>query len=67
MQGQGNITVNGKDYKAYFPQTHVQGKIVQPFQTVEVDNNIYDVRVNVDGGATRVRQRQFALVSAAPS
>jgi small subunit ribosomal protein S9 len=50
MQGKGNITVNGKDYKEYFPQTHVQGKIVQPFQAIEVDNAIYDVRVNVDGG-----------------
>lgn len=50
MQGKGNITVNGKDYKAYFPQTHVQGKIVQPFQAIEVDNSIYDIKVNVDGG-----------------
>ncbi len=50
MQGKGNIIVNGKDYKEYFPQTHVQGKITQPFQAIEVDNGIYDVRVNVDGG-----------------
>ena len=50
MQGKGNITVNGKDYKTYFPQTHVQGKITQPFQVIEVDNSIYDLKVNVDGG-----------------
>ncbi len=50
MQGQGNIIVNGKDYKTYFPQTHVQGKIIQPFQVIEVDNTIYDIKVNVDGG-----------------
>ncbi len=50
MQGQGNIIVNGKDYKTYFPQTHVQGKIVQPFEVIEVDNSIYDIKVNVDGG-----------------
>ena len=50
MQGKGSIIVNGKDYKNYFPQTHVQGKIVQPFQAIEVDNAIYDVKVNVDGG-----------------
>lgn len=49
-QGKGNIIVNGKDYKEYFPQTHVQGKIVQPFQIIEVDNSIYDLKVNVDGG-----------------
>lgn len=50
MQGKGNIIVNGKDYKTYFPQTHVQGKVVQPFEVIEVDNSIYDVKVNVDGG-----------------
>ena len=49
-QGKGNITINGKDFKDYFPQQHVQGKITQPFRIIDVDNAIYDVRVNVDGG-----------------
>lgn len=48
-KGQGNIQINGKDYKEYFPQSHVQIKIVAPFNTVDVDN-IYDLKVNVRGG-----------------
>ena len=27
-KGEGNITVNGKSYKEYFPQIHIQGDIV---------------------------------------
>ncbi|MGB3546767.1 MAG: 30S ribosomal protein S9 [Saprospiraceae bacterium] len=49
-EGKGNIVVNGKDYKVYFPQTHVQHKITDPFDIVELDHKIYDVQVNVNGG-----------------
>lgn len=48
-KGEGKITVNGKDFKAYFTQPHVQSKITAPFQTVEAEN-IYDLKVNVQGG-----------------
>ena len=48
-KGEGKITVNGKDYKEYFPQQHVQYNITDPFSTVEVEN-IYDLKVNVRGG-----------------
>jgi len=48
-KGNGTVTVNGKDYKEYFPQKHIQANITDPFSTVEVEN-IYDVKVNVDGG-----------------
>ncbi|CAH0999149.1 30S ribosomal protein S9 [Neolewinella maritima] len=61
MQGKGNIIVNGKDYKAYFPQTHVQGKVTQPFEAVEVDNAIYDVKVNVDGGGYKGQAEAIRL------
>lgn len=49
-QGQGNIRVNGKDFKEYFPQIHVQLNITDPFATVEIDRSIYDLKVIVDGG-----------------
>ncbi len=48
-KGTGKVTVNGKDYKAYFPQAHIQGKITAPLEVVEVEN-IYDLNVNVRGG-----------------
>lgn len=49
-QGSGHIMVNGRDYKEYFPQIHIQGKINEPFLAIEVDGKIYDLHVNVEGG-----------------
>lgn len=49
-KGEGNITVNGKDYKEYFPQQHIQGKITAPFNTLELEHNVYDIKVTVKGG-----------------
>lgn len=48
-QGSGAITVNGKDYKDYFTQKHIQANLTMPFETVEADN-VYDIKVNVNGG-----------------
>lgn len=48
-KGTGAITVNGKPYKEYFPQTHVQGSVIEPFETVDA-MNLYDLSVNVNGG-----------------
>lgn len=52
-QGKGNITINGKDYKEFFPQAHIQPRITQPFKIIEVDNAIYDIKVNVNGGGIK--------------
>ncbi len=48
-KGEGKIVINGKDYKEYFPQHHIQYNLTDPFQTVEVEN-IYDLKINVNGG-----------------
>tara|TARA_Y100001968_G_C19444466_1_gene764487 strand:- start:2596 stop:2997 length:402 start_codon:yes stop_codon:yes gene_type:complete len=48
-KGKGNIIVNGKDYKEYFPLKTLQYKINQPFQIVDVEGN-FDTKVNVVGG-----------------
>ena len=48
-KGDGNIQINGKDYKEYFPQIHIQATITDPFRIVEAEN-IYDLKVNVNGG-----------------
>ena len=48
-KGEGMITVNGKDYKTYFPQTHVQNNITDPFATVAAEG-IYNINVNLQGG-----------------
>jgi len=50
VKGEGNIEVNGKPYKEYFPQTHIQSSVVDPFGVVDVDQNIYNIKINVKGG-----------------
>ncbi|MGF7218357.1 small subunit ribosomal protein S9 [Spirosoma lacussanchae] len=47
--GSGAITVNGKDYKQYFPTEVLQIILNQPFATVNGVGG-YDVKVNVRGG-----------------
>ncbi len=48
-KGKDKMTINGKDYKDYFPTTSLQYKILQPFK---LTNNIgkFDISVNVYGG-----------------
>lgn len=48
-QGKGNVTVNKKDYKEFFPVDVLQYKIEQPFKLTETTGQ-YDVTVNVVGG-----------------
>ena len=49
MKGEGKITVNGKAFKDYFPQEHVQHNVTDPMETVKTEG-IYDIKVNVKGG-----------------
>ena len=50
-KGKGNITVNGKDFKEYFPVDTMQLKLEQPFNITDVAGK-FDVKVNVNGGGT---------------
>ncbi|WP_234736642.1 30S ribosomal protein S9 [Tellurirhabdus bombi] len=47
--GSGNIQVNGKDYKTYFPSDILQIILKQPLATINAPEG-YDVKVNVRGG-----------------
>jgi small subunit ribosomal protein S9 len=48
-KGQGNITINKKDIKEYFPTATLQAAVNQPF--VLTDNaGQYDITANLDGG-----------------
>ncbi|GAB3943534.1 30S ribosomal protein S9 [Spirosoma harenae] len=47
--GSGAISVNGKDYKQYFPTEVLQIILNQPFAAVNGTGG-YDVKVNVRGG-----------------
>tara|TARA_B100001093_G_scaffold305440_1_gene291313 strand:+ start:19044 stop:19430 length:387 start_codon:yes stop_codon:yes gene_type:complete len=48
-KGKGNITVNGKDFKDYFPVSTMQYKIEQPFKILSLDNT-FDLSISVVGG-----------------
>ena len=48
-KGKGNITVNGKDFKEYFPVYTMQFKLEQPFKISDLVGK-FDVKVNVNGG-----------------
>ncbi|MCB9360560.1 MAG: 30S ribosomal protein S9 [Flavobacteriales bacterium] len=48
-KGKGNITVNKKDYKVFFPTSILQGKVQQAFVATETKDT-FDVKVNVYGG-----------------
>ena len=48
-KGKGNIIVNGKDFKEYFPLSTLQYKLTQPFKVIDQEGS-FDVTINVNGG-----------------
>jgi small subunit ribosomal protein S9 len=48
-EGKGNVTVNKRDYKEFFPVATLQAKILQSFEVTETTGK-YDVTINVAGG-----------------
>jgi small subunit ribosomal protein S9 len=48
-EGSGEMIVNGRDGKEYFPTGIQQHKINQPFKLTETEGR-YDVYANIDGG-----------------
>jgi small subunit ribosomal protein S9 len=47
--GNGTITVNGRDYKEYFPTGTLQYVVTQSLEVAESVGK-YDIKVNLDGG-----------------
>ncbi|MDA9773370.1 30S ribosomal protein S9 [Saprospiraceae bacterium] len=47
--GDGQIEVNGKEYRDYFPQPNISAKLMEPFETVELTGK-YNLKVKVNGG-----------------
>ncbi|PID93218.1 MAG: 30S ribosomal protein S9 [Bacteroidetes bacterium] len=48
-EGKGQIIVNNRDYKDYFPNKQLHYVVEQPLNLLEVAGN-YDIKVNLDGG-----------------
>jgi small subunit ribosomal protein S9 len=51
-KGDGKITVNGKDYKVYFPLVYLQNQVEAPLKTVESADK-FNVVVNATGGGVK--------------
>jgi len=47
--GKGQIIVNDKDFKAYFPSELLQYVVLQPLNLLNVADK-YDIKVTLDGG-----------------
>src|SRR4029077_2303933 len=51
-KGDGKITINGKDYKQYFPLVYLQNQVERPLKTVDVLNK-FDIKINASGGGVK--------------
>lgn len=51
-KGNGNITVNDKDYKVYFPLVYLQNQVERPLKTIEAADK-FDVKINATGGGVK--------------
>src|SRR5512145_1556937 len=51
-KGSGNITINDKDYKQYFPLVYLQNQVERPLKTVDVAGK-FDVKINAAGGGLK--------------
>ena len=62
-EGNGNITVNGKDYKEYFPTLPLQYIVNQSLEVSE-NGGKFDVNVNVAGGGVKGQAEAVRLAIA---
>ena len=59
-EGKGNITVNKRELKDYFPATTLQYIVLQPLNLLEVQEN-YDIKVNLFGGGIKGQAEALRL------
>nr|WP_240925095.1 30S ribosomal protein S9 [Maribellus sediminis] len=51
-EGKGNITINKRELKEYFPSEILQYIVLQPLNLLEVSEK-YDIKINLDGGGPK--------------
>ena len=59
-KGKGNIVVNDKDYKQYFPITTLQTSVTKPLSLTNSAAD-FDVTVNVEGGGITGQAEAISL------
>ncbi len=61
--GKGQITINKRDIKEYFPAATLQYVVKQPLITLGVADN-YDIKVNLNGGGFKGQAEALRLAIA---
>ena len=59
-EGEGNITINGKDFKEYFPLDMLQYLVTQPLKELDVENK-YNIKVRLHGGGIKGQAEALRL------
>ncbi|AHW59163.1 small subunit ribosomal protein S9 [Draconibacterium orientale] len=59
-EGKGNITINKRELKEYFPAETLQYIAMQPLNLLEVAEK-YDIKANLDGGGPKGQAEAFRL------
>lgn len=62
-EGKGQITINKKDLKEYFPLDLLQYIVKQPLNVLEVAEK-YDIQANLNGGGTKGQAEALRLAIA---
>ncbi len=58
--GKGNITINKREFKEYFPTSTLQYIVTQPLNMVEAVEK-YDIQVNLGGGGIKGQAEALRL------
>ncbi len=59
-EGKGNITINKRELKEYFPAETLQYIVLQPLNLLGVAEK-YDIKVNLDGGGPKGQAEALRL------
>jgi small subunit ribosomal protein S9 len=59
-EGKGNITINGRDLKEYFPSEILQYVVKQPLEVLNLIGS-FDVKANLDGGGIKGQAEALRL------
>lgn len=59
-EGKGNITINDRDYKEYFPVGQLQFVVTQPLSVLGVVEK-YDIKINLNGGGIKGQSEAVRL------
>ena len=58
--GKGQITINDREYKQYFPNEILQYVVLQPLNLLNVADK-YDIKVTLDGGGSKGQAEAIRL------